>query len=133
MRSHRYFLVKFIKDAESRNELHLAFGFSILFGCYIALFVISFTTRETKKLTLKLNFWLKIIIMQQQQQQQKPISINPYIQKKPEKKKYRWCEHDLVLAIKRYRPPLNQSVTIFIWGAIFWKTYKARYWKRFDI
>ena len=50
------FLVKFIKDAESRNELHLAFGFSILFGCYIALFVISFTTRETKKLTLKLNF-----------------------------------------------------------------------------
>lgn len=37
--------------------------------------------------------------MQQQQQQQKPLSVNCYIPKKKEKKKYEWYEHDLMTYI----------------------------------
>ena len=50
------FLIKFIRDAESKNELLLAFIFSILFGCYIGNCIVSYLLcKRNKKISVKLN------------------------------------------------------------------------------
>ena len=53
------FLVKFIRDAESRNELFLAFNFSLLFGYYIGNCIVS---SLLYKATKKINTEVQIVI-----------------------------------------------------------------------
>ena len=54
------FLVKFIRVAESRNELFLAFGFSFLFGCYIGHYIVSsLLYKATKKINIEIDLVIK--------------------------------------------------------------------------
>ena len=61
IRFHRCLLVKFIKDAESRNELLLAFGFSFLLGYYIGNCIVSFLFyhKGNKKISVEIKLVIK--------------------------------------------------------------------------
>ena len=88
------FLVKFIRDVESRSELFLAFSFSFLFGCCISSCIVSYLLyKRNKKISVEIELVIK---------DYNAVAIfltNSYIPKKREKKKYEWCEHDLMTYI----------------------------------
>ena len=54
------FLIKFIRDVESRNELLLDFSFSFLFGYYIGncISYIFHTIQETQKTSVEIELFL---------------------------------------------------------------------------
>ena len=52
-------LVKFIRVAESRSELFLAFGFSFLFGYYLDHYIASLLYKTTKKINTEIELVIK--------------------------------------------------------------------------
>ena len=92
------FLVKLIRDAESSNELFLAFSFNFCFRYYIGKCIVSSLFYKTTK---KINIEIEPAIKDYNATPTTTSSLNNKFlhSEMPEKKKYEWYEHDLMTYI----------------------------------
>ena len=100
-------LVKFIKDAESTNELLLAFDFSFFRGYYIGNGIVSYFLYH--KTNNKISLEIELIIKDYNDATEK--TMKPFLIAILRVTK-------IVIAIRRCCPPLKQSVMTFIFGVI---------------
>ena len=89
-----YFLVKFIRDAESRNELLLAFSLIFLFGCYIGNCTVSYLLyKRNKKIIVEIELVIK-------DYNAAATSFNKFLHlETTKKKKYKWYKHNLMTSL----------------------------------